>query len=236
MRLLIIFLFIYGLTIAQKDTATFNLDNSLSGSLIKNDGKIQGFSRIFSQNTIEYNKLMVNLVTNYQINYQGTINGNELLNKTNLNYGDIFCSHVYSYSLIRQMRSDNSFGFGYSYKYKFKNISYGISYAFIGQQTNYFNKQITGVLRHSLRLKFKYDNRFFLFYTEFYLQPNVKTIKDQIIYGTIKLTLLPKTKVNLILQDNINYFSLSSIKTIHTFTFGIGHSIIGQKKLKNKRL
>lgn len=235
MRILVLFLFIYGLLFGQKDTVNFNFDNTLSGSLFNNGGVVQAGGRITTQNNIEYNKLNLNLSTNYQVSYQNGINGNEFLNRTNLNYGRIFCSHIFGYSLVREMVSDNSFGFGYSYKHKKKNTTYGISYAFIGQRTIFFDDSVVSVFRHSLRFKYRYDGKIIAFHTEAYLQPNIQTIKDQVIYGNIKLILLPKTKFSLVIQDNLNYYSLSEIKVIHVVTFGIGHTVISQKKFEKRR-
>ena len=143
---------------------------------------------------------------------------NEWQQKSNLNYKNFFILHVFNYSLVRKISNDNSIGIGISKWWKYGSISYAAIY----QKIDYETKSNIELFRHSIRLKLKYENSFIGISYEYYFQPNVILLKDNIIYGNIKLSLFNKKKINLSISDIVNYRSISNVKMIHTLYLGIG--------------
>ena len=86
--------------------------------------------------------------------------------------------------------------------------------------------------RNSLRLKIKYAGKNIKVSTEYYYQPNFKNIKDCIVYGNTKISLFPEKSLNFIIQDAINYRSISSVKMLHNITFGIGYNFTKKIKIR----
>ena len=56
---------------------------------------------------------------------------------------------------------------------------------------------------------------------EYYFQPKFDYLPDYIVYGTGTISFFPKNKVNLILQDVLNYQTRSNVKLIHNVSIGI---------------
>ena len=91
-------------------------------------------------------------------------------------------------------------------------------------KTDYLLKPTFELARHSLRIKFKFNTKILNINTEYYYQPNVNSFNDYIIYGNTKITFYPKNKLNFIIQDALNFRSLSNVKMINSTTFGISYS------------
>ena len=131
--------------------------------------------------------------TNYLLKYQGSLVFNELLQKTNIEHNRLFVSHLFNRSFIRNISSDNSIGIGYGIKSgDERNIILSISYAIMGQHTEYGDKSKTDILRHSIRAGLKHTNNLLNISIEYYYQPNIKYFNDYILYGTSRIKFLPK--------------------------------------------
>jgi hypothetical protein len=209
--------------ISQTDTLKLSLDNSVSALYNTQSSSNQTSFSYSGNNTLSYNKFQFNTTTSYQLVYNKSIISNELLEKTNISRSSLFLSHIYNYSLSRKIISDHSVGFGYSKKWNINNLTLGLSYAILSQRTDYSDKQDILITRHSARFKLKYSNSIISFLTEIYFQPNIKSYYDKIIYGSTKLIIKPKAKLNIAFQDAINYRSLSSVKLIHNLTVGLSY-------------
>ena len=132
---------------------------------------------------------------------------------------------------MREISSDNWTGVGADIK---KSKSWGkvsLSYAFISQNTIYFSDTTSQKFRHSIRPKIKIEKKLFTISTEYFYQPNIKSIKDYIIYGTTKVVILPKNALSFTFQDVINYRSISTVNMIHNLTFGLSYKF-NKKNLK----
>ncbi len=206
---------------SQKDTTIkLNLDNNIS-FIYSNPNNINQYGTSYNgTNSIGKNNVTFLTNSNYSLNFTNKIIGHDWLQKTNISYKRVFISHVFNYSLSRHIETDNAIGCGIGFKYKIISLSYALMY----QNTNYIDKPIKEVLRHSVRLKLKLQKKLFNFTTEYYYQPNINNINDVIIYGNTKITLYPQNKINFIIQDAMNYRSLSNIKLIHNFTVGFGYT------------
>jgi hypothetical protein len=222
-RLLIIVLLFPLYTVGQ-DTLKLSLDNSISG-MYTTQNNINTTNLTYSgNNTIFYNKFQLNTTSNYQLGYSlKSLTNNEFLEKTNISRNSLFFSHIYTSSLSRKIISDNSIGFGYSHKWNISKFILGLSYALLYQNTNYSTKLDLLITRHSARFKLRYTGSIVSFMTELYFQPNTRSLFDKIIYGTTKLSIKPKNRLSLTIQDAINYRSLSSVKLIHTLTVGLSY-------------
>ena len=205
-----------------------SLDNSLSGSL--NQGKTGNIISVnfTGNNSFDFGKnIALDLGTNYNIQYTPELSQNELIQKVNLGYNkehwDLFTTYQYNYSLVRGIQADNWLGIGGGIKEKFSWGKASLSYAFLYQNTDYMINPNTNKLRHSIRAKIKIDKKKFGITTEYYYQPNIEDINDCIIYGTTKLVFFPSKPLNFIIQDQMNFRSVSDVKMINNLTFGIAY-------------
>lgn len=227
MKTLILFILnilIFSNLLAQKE---LTLDNSLTG--IYNTSKTSQFGVNFiGNNSLDLNKkISLDLVTNYQSRFSPKIIDNELIQRVNLGYSkeyyDIFTTYQFNYSLVRGIQSNNWIGVGGGLKKKFNFGKISLSYAILYDNTYYMDSEITQTVRHSIRPKIKLENKFFSVSSEYFYQPSITDNGDYIIYGNTKLLILPQNKVNFVIQDVLNYRSISDVKTIHALTFGLNY-------------
>ena len=213
--------FLYSQDSTVVDSTILNLSNSVSGMyMYNNNSPLFNFS-YSGDNSIEkkHVKLSTTTIYGYQYNLEPLFI--EWQQKSNLSYKNFFVLHVFNYSFVRDIPSDNSIGIGYSKKWKHVSISYASIY----QRTRYImDPSLIECVRHSVRLKLKYEIPSTSILFEYYFQPNVQTIKDIIVYGNVKLSLFNTRKFNLTLSDIINYRSMSNVKLIHTLILGIGYN------------
>jgi hypothetical protein len=205
-----------------------SLDNSLSGSLNQGKtGNIIGVNFV-GNNSFDFGKhIGLDLGTNYNTQYTPKLTQNELIQKINLGYNkehwDLFTTYQYNYSLVRNIQADNWLGIGGGIKENFKWGKASLSYALLYQNTDYMYNPTTNKLRHSVRVKIKIDKNKFGLTTEYFYQPNINDFNDCIIYGSTKLVLFPKNKLNFIIQSQMNFRSSSDVKMINNLTFGVGY-------------
>ncbi len=227
MKTLILFILnilIFSNLLAQKE---LTLDNSLTG--IYNTSKTSQFGVNFiGNNSLDLNKkISLDLVTNYQSRFSPKIIDNELIQRVNLGYSkeyyDVFTTYQFNYSLVRGIQSNNWIGVGGGLKKKFNFGKISLSYAILYDNTYYMDSEITQTVRHSIRPKIKLENKFFSVSSEYFYQPSIIDKSDYIIYGNTKLLILPQNKVNFVIQDVLNYRSISDVKTIHALTFGLNY-------------
>jgi hypothetical protein len=212
--------------IAQKDTVRYSLDNNINGSFAKySDKSFMASSGVLGDNSLSYSSFKLSSSTNYSMSFKDTVTSSELLEKLNVGFGDFFFSDVYSKSMARSIRNDNSFGLGYGRKKEFGKASVAMSYAVLYQSTYYIDGSIRSLARNSLRAKGKYDGDKVAFSAEVYYQPSFYSMKDYIVYGSARLVFFPKNKVNFIVQDVLNYISTSEVRMLHSINFGVGFSI-----------
>lgn len=216
------------LTVKSYAQTEISLDNSLSGSLNQGkSGNIIGVN-FTGNNSFDFGKhIALDLGTNYNTQYTPELTQNELIQKVNLGYNkehwDLFTTYQYNYSLVRSIQSDNWLGIGGGIKEKFSWGKASLSYAFLYQNTDYMLNPSTNKLRHSIRAKIKIEKKKFGITTEYYYQPNIKDFNDCIIYGTTKLTLFPTKPFNFIIQDQMNFRSISDVRMMNNLTFGIAY-------------
>lgn len=48
---------------------------------------------------------------------------------------------------------------------------------------------------------------------------------DYMIIGTSKFVIMPKNKLNFVIQDIINYNSITEVKLLHTISLGIQYKL-----------
>jgi hypothetical protein len=212
-----------------------SLDNNISGILNTTD-QTQATLQYVGANGYDYNKFAIDLGTNYSLRMNKEIAENEFASRLNIAYNeeywDSFITYQFNYSYLRKIQQDNWLGIGAGGKMKFNWGKVSLSYATLYQNTDYLVNNDTKIFRHSIRAKLKYSNKWVGLSTEYYYQPNFVDIDDFIIFGTTKINLFNDKKVNLILQDVINYRSVSDIRLIHNLTIGVGYKFV--KKYEKK--
>ena len=229
---LIIYSLLCNLSIAQK---TLTLDNNITGIYSKSiKGSIIG-SNYVGNNSFDFNKkLSLDLVTSYSIRTSQQITENELIQRQVLDYHkenfDFFVFHQYNYSLLRKISADNQVGIGLGLKKSKDQSKVSLSYAILYQDQEFFDNTGTLFLRNSLRLKIKYQTTTIGFSTEIFYQPRFILLDDYIILSSTKITFLPTKKWNIILQDVINYRSISEVRTIHNLTIGAAFKLTKEMK------
>lgn len=204
---------------SEKDTLKYNLSNDF-GYFYSNSHSIN----YTGENVFSKKKCQLSINTSYAYsNTDSQVDQNEFLNKTSLSYHNFFVNHIFNISYSRQIHYENFLGIGYVYRFKKQPMS--LSYAVLGQHRQYYYDSTEYKIRHSLRLKFKYNLKIAVVSFECYYQPNFLMMNDYIIYSNSKITFFEDRKVNLSFSDNMNYQSLSSVKMVHSFSIGIGFNV-----------
>jgi len=218
-KIYLLLLFITGTSFAQSE---LNLDNNLTCNTVQTN-TVNNIGLIYSgNNSITIKKTSIELLTTY--NYL-TNTQNELNQKTTISHKfgnqQLFVTHQFGSSFIRQINSDNWFGVGYGFKENIKSVTTSLSYATIYQSTVFKDDTYKEQFRHSVRARVKYEGQHVGVQTEYFYQPSFQSISNVIVYGTTKVTILPKNNVSFLVQDIINYNSTSVVPLVHTITFGI---------------
>lgn len=211
-------------------------DNSLTG-LVSNSTSSQFVLTFVGENSLIKKNWDVSSVTNYTSTFSPNIQENELVQRFSydLKRGrwSSFINYQFNYSYLRKIQADNFVGIGTGYKKDFKYIKTSLSYALIFHQSNYFNGESDYLFRHSIRLKFRLEKKNWEMISEYYFQPDIVNINDNIIYGTTKISFFQQNKLNFTVGDIFNWRSQSNVKIIHNLTIGVGYKF--QTNLNKKR-
>lgn len=203
------------------------LDNNLTGIYSQSKNGQQFGINFVGNNSIQKNKISLDLGTNYSFRFNPDISENEFIQRLNIGYNqdryDIFTTYQYNYSLVRNILADHWIGIGGGVK---RSIPYGktsLSYAFIYENAKYEVFSLEQTFRHSIRFKIKVSGKLFGFSTEYYYQPSTINYSDYIVYGSSKVTVFQNKPFSFIIQDVINYRSISDVKMIHNLTIGCSY-------------
>ncbi len=221
MKKLLLFLFLICCKIATSQE--IKTDNNLTGLLSTSTNSKIGL--IFTgENSFNKDKWDIVSFTNYSLTFNPNLSENELTQRLNYDYktGNYyhFTSYQFNYSLVRGINTEHFVGLGSGFKTNIKFIKVSLSYAILYQNINEIQLE-SNIFRHSLRAKFKVENKFLELSSEYFYQPNITKFNDVIITGTSKLSVCPQNKISFTIQDVLNYRSKSSVKTIHNLTIGI---------------
>ena len=221
MRKLLLFLFLIfcKISISQE----IKTDNNLTGLLSTSTNSKIGL--IFTgENSFNKDKWDIVSFTNYSLTFNPNLSENELTQRLNYDFKTrnyyYFTSYQFNYSLVRGINTEHFLGLGSGFKTDIKSIRLSLSYAILYQNVNQTDLT-SNIFRHSLRAKFKIENKFLEISSEYFYQPDVTKFNDVIITGTSRLSVYPQSKISFTIQDVLNYRSKSSVKTIHNLTIGI---------------
>ena len=221
-KILLLLILIPNIILSQK----LSLDNSITCIYSKSENTQFNFA-LNGNNSYNLNKFKLESNTNYQNTFSTKLKSNELVERLNLSHKimkvDAFMTYQFGYSLTREVESNNLFGLGLVVFQKSKDSTYNImmSYATLYQNSISFNDSLNQNFRHSIRLKYKYNNTHYSISIEYFYQPNFKSLNDYLIFGNTKLTIPLKHWIGLTIQDNFNYNSRSIVPLIHNITLGI---------------
>lgn len=224
-KIYLLLLFITSISFAQKEV---NLDNNLTCNTVQADNttKSVGITYI-GDNTLILKKFDFNSNTNY---VYLTDKQNELSQRFNLMYklpeGKLddytFATYQFNSSLIRNIKADHWIGAGYGVKAKIDStLTLSTSYALVFQDILWNTGETKTFFRHSLRGKVKLTRNDFELVSEYFYQPNIQYFNEYMIVGTSKFVIMPKNKLNFVIQDVLNYNSVAEIKVLHTISLGI---------------
>lgn len=218
-RLIVLFFF-FSLFASGQDSTKIKSTFGISGIYAYGINSPIFNLNVGADNSIDYKKLEFSTNTAYSLQHNKVLVASEFQQKSNIERKNLFILHMFNSSMSRKIQSDNSYGFGIGKWWKYGSVSYAMIY----QKTNFIIYS-NEVLRHSIRLKLKYDSTKFGIFSEYYIQPNVKNFEDNIVYGVIKFSIFNHKKINYTITDNINYRSMSNVKLIHNITLGINFNL-----------
>ena len=223
MKLLLLFCLLPLISLGQ---LKWSFDNTLTGVYGTTKTGNQLTLTMGGLNSIDYKKFGFDYNPSYIIQYSPLLTNNEYLSRQNIRYNnskfDAFITHTYNYSFIRGIDNDNFIGIGGGIKKEQKDkFKISLSYAGLYQKTVFANGIEKDYFRHSLRTRIKWTTEKIQFISEVYFQPSMTDFNNQIINASNQLVLFPKNKVNLTIQDLINYRSDSETRMIHKLTVGI---------------
>ena len=223
-KIYLLLLFITGISFAQE----LNLDNNLTGNTVQADNNTRSVAfNYIGDNTLTLKNFDINSNTNYTFL---TDKQDELLQRFNVMYkfperkidDYSFFTYQFNSSLIRKIDEDHWFGLGYGVKKKIDStLAVSTSYAIVFQDIIFNSGETKTFFRHSLRGKVKLTRKDFEIVSEYFYQPSVQYFDEYIIIGTTKLVIMPKNKLNFVVQDVVNYNSTTEIKLLHTISLGI---------------
>ena len=223
-KIYLLLLFITSISSAQE----LNLDNNLTGNAVQADNNTRSVAfNYIGDNTLTLKNFDINSNTNYTFL---TDKQDELLQRFNVMYkfperkfdDYSFFTYQFNSSLIRKIDEDHWFGLGYGVKKKIDStLSVSTSYAILFQDILWSSGETKTFFRHSLRGKVKLTRNDFEIVSEYFYQPNIQYFNEYIIIGTTKLVIMPKNKLNFIIQDVVNYNSTTEVKLLHTISLGI---------------
>jgi hypothetical protein len=224
-KIYLLLLFITSISFAQKE---LNLDNNLTCNTVQADNTTRSVAlNYIGDNTILLKEFDINSNTNYSYL---TDKQNELLQRVNVMYkfperkfNDYsFFTYQFSSSLIRKIDSEHWLGTGYGFKTKIDStLTLSTSYALVFQNILWDSGETSTFFRHSFRGKAKLSKNDFEIISEYFYQPNIQNFNEFIIVGTSKFIIMPKKKINFVIQDVVNYNSTTQIKLVHTISLGI---------------
>ena len=203
------------------------LDNNLTG-IYSQSTSTQFRMNFIGANQFSWKKHTIDWGVNYANKFSPKLLENEFINRLNYSHKisnnfEYFTTYQFNYSLIRSIESEHWTGVGISLKKKADKYNVSVSYATLIDNIEYSNDLADrNILRHSIRLKCGFETKIFNFKTEYFFQPKFNQLSDYIIYGTGSISLFPKNKVNLIIQDVLNFQTRSDVKLIHNVSIGIG--------------
>ena len=207
-------------TFIPEDTTKILCNNTLTGMYIGNNNNELNLNFSGDNNIVKGNRWFSSNTT-YSFAYNTKPLNNDLLQKFNVSYNQLFVSYIFNHSLTRDIKYDNLIGLGYIYRRKHLSLSYASMF----ENTIYNQIPTINVFRHSLRCKLKYEYKLFSLITEYYYQPSMFNLKDIIIYGTTKLIFLQNSKISFTITDIVNYRSINTIKLMHSISLGISYNL-----------
>jgi hypothetical protein len=224
-KIYLLLLFITSHSFAQKE---LNLDNNLTCNTVQADNTTKSVAFTYiGDNTLILKNFDFNSNTNYTFL---TDKQDELLQRFNVMYkfperkfdDYSFFTYQFNSSLIRKIDEDHWIGLGYGVKKKIDStLAVSTSYAIIFQDILWSSGENKTFFRHSLRGKVKLTKNNFEIVSEYFYQPNIQYFDEYIIIGTTKLVIMPKNKLNFVVQDVVNYNSTTEVKLLHTISLGI---------------
>ena len=150
---LTLFLSISFLIASSQDTIIKESKNTMTG-IYSQSGTSQKISlSLLSDNSIKSNLFDISTGTTFAYVYGTTVLGNDIQQKTYIRYDNEFLLHVFNYSYIRGINSENSYGIGYGKWWKLVSVTYALLY----QTTQYSDFTRSDIYRHSFRLKFHFE-------------------------------------------------------------------------------
>ena len=223
MKLLFLFCFFPFFLFSQ---LKWSFDNTLTGVYGTTKTGNQLTLTSCGTNSIDYKNFGIDFIPSYIVKYSPELTNNEYLSRQNIRYNnskyDIFLTHTYNYSFIRGIDSDNFIGVGGGIKREQKDkFKISLSYASLYQKTQFDDGREQKYIRHSFRTRIKWTFDKIQFVSEVYFQPSMTDFSNQIINSNTQLVLFPKNKINLTIQDLINYRTDSDTPMIHKLTIGI---------------
>jgi len=206
------------------------LDNSVTGTHSTTKYGNQSEMIINGSNTLQYKQFGFDFNPYYSLVYSPKMSENELNLRQNMRFEgkklNVFVTMQYNKSFIRDIKSEHWVGIGGGKKfYNNEKFKYSISYAVIYDKKTFTNGITDGFFRNSLRGKVKYKGKLANISFEYFYQPTFKDFNDYIVYGKSQLILLPSKPINFVIEQNLNYNNLSSVKLIQSISFGINYSL-----------
>jgi len=228
-KIYLLLLFITSISFAQRE---LNLDNNLTGNTVQADNTTKSVALTYiGDNTLILKNFDINSNTNYSYL---TDKQDELLQRVNVMYkfpekkfdDYSFFTYQFNSSLIRKIDEDHWLGLGYGVKKKIDStITVSTSYAIVFQDILWSSGENKTFFRHSLRGKIKLTRQNFEIVSEYFYQPSIQYFNEYIIIGTSKFVIMPKRKLNFIIQDVVNYNSTTEVKLLHTISLGIQYKL-----------
>lgn len=165
---------------------------------------------------------------NYTLLYNPKLVQNEFAEKFTVsfskNHHSAFTIYQYNHSLVRKIENNHLMGIGYGVRDSLFGFKINVSYAILNEYIDFLDNSIKHNIRNSFRIKISRENKKMAFSSEYFYQPNIRTMRDYTLYGTTKLSFKIRESLAFSVSDVYNYFNTSTTPVIHNFTIGIAYN------------
>jgi hypothetical protein len=191
---------------------------------------------IITNNQYERNYWSLTNNLNYTLLYNPKLVQNEFAEKFTFSYSkgkqSAFTIYQYNHSLVRKIENNHLMGIGYGVRDSLFGFKVNLSYAILNEYIDYLDNSSKHNIRNSFRIKISRENKKVAFSSEYYYQPNIRSMNDYTLYGTTKLAFKIRESLAFSISDVYNYFNTSLTPVIHNFTIGVAYNYSTKEKEK----
>lgn len=229
MRVLL-FIFLTSISFCVLSQHKWTLNDALNFAFYQNGSTKTKTLAFITNNQFEKKNWTFANSLNYTLLYNPKIAQNEFAEKFTLSFSkgmhSSFAIYQYNHSLVRKIDQNHLVGIGYGIRDSLFGFKVNVSYAILNEYIAFANLTTKHNIRNSFRVKISHENKKIAFSSEYFYQPNIRSMNDYTLYGTTKLSFKIRESLAFSVSDVYNYFNTSETPVIHNFTVGFSYNYV----------